>query len=112
MIHSWKWVSLNKRVKDSPSFLETKRFLHANAFGISIAESNVDSFIEQTNRLYEQVEKEPVYWVDYIWTKSEVNPEIILNIAEHREIWGQEIPEPYICLKDIPLSSCQIQALA
>lgn len=39
---------------------------HANAFGISIAESNIDSFIEKTNQLYEQVEKEPVYWVDYI----------------------------------------------
>lgn len=34
---------------------------HANAFGISIAESNIDSFIEKTNQLYEQVEKEPVY---------------------------------------------------
>ena len=85
---------------------------HANAFGISIAESNIDSFIEKTNRLYEEVEKEPVYWVDYVWTKNEVNPEIILNIAEHKELWGQEIPEPYICLKDISLSSCQIQALA
>lgn len=39
---------------------------HANAFGISIAESNIDSFIEQTNALYEQVEKEPVYWVDFV----------------------------------------------
>ena len=39
---------------------------HANAFGISIAESNIDSFIEKTNSLYEQVEKEPVYWVDFI----------------------------------------------
>lgn len=85
---------------------------HANAFGISIAESNIDSFIEKTNQLYEQVEKEPVYWVDYIWTKNEVSPQDILSIANAKNLWGQEIPEPYICLKDIALSSCQIQALS
>lgn len=85
---------------------------HASAFGVSIAESNIDSFIKKTNQLYEQVEKEPVYWVDYIWTKNEVNPEIILNIAEHKELWGQEIPEPYICLKDIDLSMVEVQLLS
>ena len=85
---------------------------HANAFGISIAESNVDSFIEKINQLYEQVEKEPVYWVDYVWTKNEVDPQIILTIAESKQCWGQNVPEPYLCVKDISLSSCQIQALS
>ena len=85
---------------------------HANAFGISIAESNIDSFIEKTNQLYEQVEKEPVYWVDYIWTKNEVSPQDILSIANAKDLWGQEIPEPYICLKDIALSSTNIQLLS
>ena len=85
---------------------------HANAFGISIAESNIDSFIEQTNALYEQVEKEPVYWVDFVWTKNEIDPQTILDIANAKEYWGQEIPEPYICLKDINLASINIQALS
>ena len=34
---------------------------HANAFGVSIAESNIDSFIEQTNALYVDIPHEPVY---------------------------------------------------
>ncbi len=34
---------------------------HANAFGVSIAESNIDSFIEQTNTLYADIPHEPVY---------------------------------------------------
>ena len=75
---------------------------HANAFGISIAESNIDSFIEKTNQLYEQVEKEPVYWVDYIWTKNEVSPQDILSIANAKDLWGQ----------DIVLSSTNVQLLS
>lgn len=99
-------------VKDSPPFLETRSYLHANAFGISIAESNIDSFIEKTNQLYEQIEKEPVYWVDFVWTKNEIDSQTILDIANAKEYWGQEIPEPYICLKDINLASINIQALS
>ena len=85
--------------------------MHANAFGISIAESNIDSFIEKTNQLYEQVEKEPVYWVDYVWSKNEIAPQTILTIAESKNLWGQNVPEPYICIRDIALSSCQIQLM-
>lgn len=85
---------------------------HANAFGISIAESNIDSFIEQTNTLYADIPHEPVYWVDFIWLKNQVDPGIILDIAKHKDLWGQNIPEPYICLKDIPLNAGNVQLLA
>ena len=85
---------------------------HANAFGVSIAESNIDSFIEQTNALYEQIEKEPVYWVDFIWLKNQIDSGVILDIAKHKDLWGQNIPEPYICLKDIPLNVGNVQLLA
>lgn len=85
---------------------------HASAFGASIAESNLDKFIEETNKLYAKAPQEPVYWVDYIWTKNEVDPQSILTIAENKQCWGQSVPEPYLCIKDISLSSCQIQALS
>lgn len=85
---------------------------HANAFGISIAESNIDSFIEQTNNLYADVAKEPVYWVDFIWTKNEIDTQTIMDIANAKEYWGQEIPEPYIALDRINLLTCNIQLLS
>ena len=84
---------------------------HANAFGISIAESNIDSFIEQTNTLYADIPHEPVYWVDFIWLKNQVDPGTILDIARHKDLWGQSIPEPYICLKDIPLNAGNVQLM-
>ena len=85
---------------------------HEGAFGFSIAESKIDEFIEKTNELYANVPKEPVYWVDFIWLKNQVDPGTILDIAKHKDLWGQSIPEPYICLKDIPLNAGNVQLLA
>ena len=85
---------------------------HANAFGFSIAESNLQEFIDLTNQKYANVSQESIYWVDYIWSLSEVDPDTILQIAEMRELWGQEIPESRIALHRISLSSCQVQLLS
>lgn len=84
---------------------------HEGAFGFSIAESKIDEFIEKTNELYANVPKEPVYWVDFIWLKNQVDPGTILDIAKHKDLWGQSIPEPYICLKDIPLNAGNVQLM-
>ncbi len=84
---------------------------HEGAFGFSIAESKIDEFIEKTNELYANVPKEPVYWVDFIWLKNQVDPGTILDIARHKDLWGQSIPEPYICLKDIPLNAGNVQLM-
>lgn len=85
---------------------------HEGAFGCSIAESNIDAFIEKTNELYADIPQEPVYWVDFIWTRNEVDPQIILDIADSKEYWGQNVPEPFICVRDIDLNKCQIQGLS
>lgn len=113
MIHSWKWVPLfYKRVKDSPTFLETKRLLHANAHGLGIAESRVEDFVTATNKLYKDIPQEPVYWVDFIWDLNHINPDIILTIADAKDYWGQELPEPYVVITNIPLDSCNVQLLS
>ena len=85
---------------------------HEGAFGFSIAASKLDDFIEKTNELYADIPQEPVYWVDFIWTKSQIDSNTILNIAESKDCWGQGVTEPYICIKDINLSTCQIQLLS
>ena len=85
---------------------------HEGAFGFSIAESKIDKFIEKTNELYASIPQEPVYWVDFIWTKNQVDTGTILDLAKHKDLWGQNIPEPYICLKDISLNVGNVQLLA
>ena len=85
---------------------------HGNAFGCGIAESKINEFINSTNEKYNNISKEPIYWVDFIWKLNEINPNIILDIADAKNYWGQEIPEPYITIVNIPLDSCNIQLLS
>lgn len=85
---------------------------HSNAFGCSIKESNLESFISFMDNYYKEVNKEPVYWVDYIWNTKQVNSDIVLAIAEMAYCWGQEIPESKICLENIDLSQCAITLMS
>ena len=84
---------------------------HANAHGLGIAESKIQEFINATNKEYENISKEPVYWVDYVWGSKDINAKTILQIAEAKDYWGQEVPEPYVAVK-IPLSNCNVQLLS
>lgn len=85
---------------------------HQNAAGISIAASKIKEFTEITNKQYKNISQEPVYWVDFIWTEKEINSSTILEIAESKKYWGQGVPEPYICLKDIPIGMNNVQLLS
>ena len=85
---------------------------HDNAMGVGIAESNIDAFIQKTNEMYADVSTEPVYWVDFIWRKNDLNPKIILDIAESKNWWGQEVTEPYVVIENLNLNTCQIQLLS
>ena len=85
---------------------------HANAFGFSIAESKLPAFIEKTNEKYKSISQDAIYWVDFIWSLSEVDPDTVLEIAGMRDFWGQEIPESYVALERISLSSCRVQLLS
>lgn len=81
---------------------------HSSAFGISIPESKLDDFIQKTNAVYSEVAQEPVYWVDFEWFNKDIDPQKILMIAQNKSTWGQGLPEPYIAIKDIPLTSVQL----
>ena len=81
---------------------------HSSAFGISIPESKLDDFIQKTNAVYSEAAQEPVYWVDFEWFNKDIDPQKILMIAQNKSTWGQGLPEPYIAIKDIPLTSVQL----
>lgn len=83
---------------------------HSGAFGLSLAEFNVDAFIQKTNELYKDVDFTPVYWVDYIWKPQDLDAKNILEIAD-LNIWGQEMPQSSVVVQDIPLSEDNVQIL-
>jgi single-stranded-DNA-specific exonuclease len=83
---------------------------HQSAFGFGIRESEIADFIKATNELYKGVNFTPVYWVDFIWKPSDLDAATILEIAE-LDIWGQEMPQSQVVVKDIPLSESNVQIL-
>lgn len=85
---------------------------HANAWGASIPESKIQDFKNWFNSQYKNTSTEPIYWVDFAWKINEINSKTILEIADAKDYWGQDVNEPLICIKDIPLASCQVQLLS
>lgn len=83
---------------------------HNNAAGCGIAESKIQDFIKHSNELYKDIDFTPAYIVDFIWKPSDIDAATILQIAE-LDIWGQEMPQATIAVKDIPLSEDNVQIL-
>lgn len=84
--------------------------MHANAAGLGIAADHIQSFLDKFNQQYEDVDQTPTYWVDYIWDINSVDSNKILSIGGFN-IYGQNIPESLVCLKDIPLSQCKVSLM-
>ena len=101
-------VSDLKAVEESTGLIEYAQG-HGNAHGFGIAESNLDAFIAAMNEKYKDIPREAVYWVDYIWSAAEANPNNLLELAEMSDFWGQDMPASQIAIEDIDLSQCQIR---
>lgn len=80
---------------------------HSNAFGAAISKSKVSQFIEATNEAYKGITWVPTYWVDYSWEANEIDADKILEIGS-MTIFGQEIPESMVAVKDVPLKPSMI----
>lgn len=81
---------------------------HQGAAGLGIAEQNISPFLNSFNKLYEDVDQEPVFWVDYIWNNfNECDANKILDIA-NLNIYGQDIPQSLVALNRIPITADMI----
>lgn len=47
---------------------------------------------------------EAIYYVDYIYNGQDINPTNILEIANYEDLWGKDIDEPYIAIKNLKIS--------
>lgn len=97
-----------KAVEESTGLIEYAQG-HGNAHGFGIAEHNLDAFIAAMNEKYKDIPREAVYWVDYIWSAAEANPNNLLELAEMSDFWGQDMPASQVAIENIDLSQCQIR---
>ncbi len=77
---------------------------HQNAFGISIDEDRIEEFLEKTDMALVNMASEPVYYVDYIYNGADVNPQDILAISNLSDLWGKDMDEAMVAVKDIKIS--------
>ena len=77
---------------------------HQNAFGISIDEDRIEEFLEKTDMALVNMASEPVYYVDYIYNGADVNPQDILEISNLSDLWGKDMDEAMVAVKDIKIS--------
>lgn len=58
-------------------------------------------FIDETDEILKDTNDEAVYYVDYIYQGTNVNPEHILDIARLDNLWGKDVDEPFIAIKGL-----------
>ena len=69
---------------------------HDNAAGLSIQENQINNFLYHIDQILEDVSIEPIYRVDYDFNEKDNNNQIILDIANMNDYWGQDIDRAYI----------------
>lgn len=80
---------------------------HAAAHGISIEKSKLDGFINYANKALENVNfNEGVYEADFVFKadESEKISDVIFELGEHPDLWGKDVEEPLIVVKNIRLT--------
>ena len=74
---------------------------HQSAFGLGIYEDELQNFISKTDDILKDVSDEAIYNVDFIFENIEVNPDVILEIADFDDLWGKDVDEPYVAIRNL-----------
>ena len=72
---------------------------HDNAMGCGISEELIPRFIEQTDKILEDVSTEPLYRIDYDLREYDDNKQLIIDIANMNDFWGQDIDRALINIR-------------
>lgn len=76
---------------------------HPGAFGLSIDESNIKTFLAKTDEILSDINDQAIYKVDYIYTPDKINPNNILDIADLDDLWGKDMDEPFVAIKGLKI---------
>ena len=54
------------------------------------------------------ISTEPVYYVDYIYNGTNINPQDILTISNLKNLWGKDLNEPYIAIEKLKIEKSMV----
>ena len=102
--------------KDLRTFLLNSGFFeyaqgHENAFGVSINENSVDSFLEYANEELKNVNfNDNFYEVEFCANaKDDDISDFIFDVYKDDTIWGQKNDSPLMCITDVKIKQSDIQ---
>ena len=78
---------------------------HQGAFGLSLLESNVTSFLQATDSALQNMASEPIHYVDYIYYNTNVDPNQILEITELDGVWGKDVEESFVAIDGLKVTA-------
>ena len=84
---------------------------HEGAFGVGIKDADLSHFLAYSNKLLEDFDFTPKYYIDFEYDSITLNGDDILNIADFDNLWGQCIEEPYVLVKNIKVTADNISLL-
>lgn len=79
-------------------------YSHTIGYDDEIAGEAIYQFIDRTNEMLKNTSDEAVYYVDYIYNGHEVNGNHILDIARLNHLWGKDMDEPFIAIKNLKVT--------
>ena len=71
---------------------------------MGICEDELQNFISKTDDILKDTSDEAIYNVDFIFENIEVNPDIILEIADFDDLWGKDVDEPYVAVRNLKVT--------
>ncbi len=83
---------------------------HLSAFGLEIKESNFDNAIISLNKYLQSVDFEKNV-IDFLIPFESMNKYIIQEICSLEDVWGKEVEEPLLMIKEIELKKCNINLI-
>lgn len=86
---------------------------HANAGGVGVKKINIQAFLNYCNNALKDFDFTPNYKVDFIidakrMTDSKFD---LYNLIEYSDIWGQEVQQPLIAIKDLVITKENLQLM-
>ena len=105
-------------LEDCRAFYENSGYVeygqgHANAFGVGIKDSNIDAFLDYCNNALKDFDFTPNYKVDFIIDAKRLTDSKfdLYNLTEYDDIWGQEVEQPKIAVKNLNITADNIQLM-
>lgn len=103
-----------EEVPDLKTFLLDSGFMesvtgHSNAAGYSIKKAYLPDLLDYANTHISDQGLENVYNVDYVFDANDDFTALGLALAQAEKYWGNEIREPTVVIKDIPLTDIRYQ---